>query len=317
MKGGLSRHGTHVLSRHGTHVAVGSGTLAVTVGPVRAHGVSAEPFAPPLPLPWLLAGAGATVALTALLLAVAGDFPAGTRSLATVSASRFDRLRLATRVGFLALVVGAILAGLFDRQVPTENVATVFVWPVWLKGVAIVAILAGSPWRTLSPWRALYDGLCRLEGRRLKFRSYPARLGSVPALLAFLALVGVVENLTTVPRSPALTAGLVAGLTALLLFGGVVFGPGWFARADPLDVLYRLLGRTAPLSIDRDESGDATLVVRAPWQDTTRPLGDRALAAFVVAAVYTVSFDGFVETPEYRAVFFGVREMTGLGPQAR
>jgi hypothetical protein len=35
--------------------------------------------------------------------------------------------------------------------------------------------------------------------------------------------------------------------------------------------------------------------------------------AFVVAAVYTVSFDGFTSTPEYQALLFGVRDAMGPG----
>jgi hypothetical protein len=68
-------------------------------------------------LSWLLAGAGLTVVLTALVLAVAGDAPAGTRPLATIPGPWFDRVRLTARVVFLALVFGAVLAGLFDRLV--------------------------------------------------------------------------------------------------------------------------------------------------------------------------------------------------------
>jgi hypothetical protein len=39
-----------------------------------------------------------------------------------------------------------------------------------------------------------------------------------------------------------------------------------------------------------------------------------ALIAFVVATVYTVSFDGFANTPEYQTVLFGVRDVLEIGP---
>jgi hypothetical protein len=40
-----------------------------------------------------------------------------------------------------------------------------------------------------------------------------------------------------------------------------------------------------------------------------------AVAAFAVAAVYTVSFDGFTNTRSYQTVLFGVRETLGTGPE--
>ena len=66
-------------------------------------------------------------------------------------------------VGFLV----AIGHGLFGPQVEAENFATVFVWAVWIKGVGILSILLGNPWRVLSPWQALYKGLSRLKDVRL------------------------------------------------------------------------------------------------------------------------------------------------------
>jgi hypothetical protein len=95
--------------------------------------------------------------------------------------------------------------------------------------------------------------------------------------------------------------------------GGVVFGPQWFDHADALGVLYRLLGRAAPLQVLRSESGESALVARVPWRACRDRLSPSAVA-FVVAAVYTVSFDGFAESPEYRALFFAVRDALGVGP---
>ncbi len=286
--------------------------FVAAVGPASAHGVTGEAFEAPLPLPYLLAGAGATVGLTAVLLAVAGRVPAPGQTLGTVPAGVASRIATAARLGFLALATAVVLAGLVGRQVATDNLATVVVWPVWLKGVAVLAVLAGSPWRALSPWRAVYVVLCHVEGDRLEWRAYPDRLGTWPALVGFLLVVGVAANLTTLPSSPARTAGLVSALALLLVGGAVVFGPTWFARADPFEAFYRLLGRTAPVSVERADDGHR-IVGRAPWLGTSRPVADWGLVAFVIAAVYTVSFDGFVETPAYQRLLFGVREATGLG----
>jgi hypothetical protein len=126
--------------------------------------------------------------------------------------------------------------------------------------------------------------------------------------------VGIAANLTVIPRSPTMTAVLVAGYALTMLLGAVAYGPQWFERADPLDAFYRLFGRVAGVRLSRTADGGLSVGVRPPWRDCRRPVAGLALVAFVVAAVYTVSFDGFVNTSRYRTVLFGVRDALGLGP---
>jgi hypothetical protein len=217
------------------------------------------------------------------------------------------------RILFLFGFAVALLDGLLGRQVAAENLATAFVWPVWIKGVALVAVLVGDPWPVLSPWRTIYDGLTRLEGRPVALAEYPARLGQWPAVVGFLALVGVVENLTAVPNSPRATAVVVAGYALVMVLGAVAFGPAWLRRADAFAVFYRLLGRVAPLRTTRQPDGGYALAAVPPWRRTAASAGSFAVVAFVVAAVYTVSFDGFTSTPEYQTLLFGVRDAMGPG----
>lgn len=290
--------------------------LLLFVGRASAHRVGGTRFDAPLPLPLLLAGAGLTVALTAVLLGAVETVPTRRRTLSTVSPARARTVRRVASVGFLAAVAVALATGALGRQAQFENLATVFVWPVWLKGVGLIAIAAGTPWPTISPWRTVYRGLSKLEGEAIRLRRYPPWLGSWPALAGVLALVGVVENLTVLPGSPAGTAAVVAAYGLFAVGGSVVFGEQWFARADPLEVLYRLFGRVAPLRFERTADAGYEIAVRTSWTGTSRPVSDGALAAVVVAAVYTVSFDGFAATPEFQTVLFAAREVTGLGPTA-
>jgi hypothetical protein len=203
---------------------------------------------------------------------------------------------------------------LVGTQVGAKSLATMFVWPVWFRGVGLYAIVFCSPWRTLAPWRTLYDALCRLEGSELALLGrYPSWLGRWPALVGFAVLVGVLENLTIVPGSPRATAAVVAGYGALMLAGAVVFGRDWLDRADALSVLYDLLGRVAPIRPRRTAAGGYRISLRAPWRGCARPIADFSLVTFAVAAVYTVSFDGFTSTPEFQRLLFDARAALGVG----
>lgn len=290
--------------------------VVVVVGLLAASGVAAahpglgSKFDAPLPLPLLFGGAALTVAATAGYLAAADrEVSVDDRSLARIGPGFADLLRTFGRVGFLLLFAVVLLDGAFGRQAQLENLATVLVWPLWLKGVAVLSVLAGSPWRVLSPWRSLYRGLCRLEGRTIALRAYS--LGSWPALCGVLIL-GFVENLTVVPREPLPTTALLAGYTLLMLLGGVAFGPAWFDRADVLSVLYRLLGRVRVLDVRRSSMGGYDLRLRPPWRGALDPVPVPEVGV-VVAAVFTVSFDGFRETPEFGTVIAVTRGAVGPG----
>jgi hypothetical protein len=75
-----------------------------------------------------------------------------------------------------------------------------------------------------------------------------------------------------------------------------------------------LLGRVAPLSIGRADDGALAIGLRPPWRGCTTPVTGPAVVVLVVAAVYTVSFDGFTNTRLYQNVLFGTRELLGTGP---
>ena len=279
-------------------------------GVASAHPGIGSKFDAPVPLPLLFGGAALTVASTAGYLAVA-DRPVrtGDRPLARVAPSTAQGLRVLGRGGFLLVFVAVLVDGAFGRGAQLENLATVVVWPLWLKGVAVAAVVAGSPWRVLSPWRTLYRGLCRLEGTEIAGRGYS--LGAWPALAGVL-LLGFVENLTVVPREPLPTTALLAGYASVMLLGGVAFGPAWFDRADALAVLYGLFGRVRIVDVRRTRRGGYELRLRPPWSGTLDPVSIPEVGV-VVAAVFTVSFDGFRETPEFAAAAAVTREAFGPG----
>ncbi|MEF8801965.1 MAG: hypothetical protein V5A56_13180 [Halolamina sp.] len=272
-------------------------------------------FEAPLPLSLLFGGAGVTVALTAILLAFTVEQPTGERVpnvQLPVSPTTAAGLRATARTVFALAFVLTVATGLLGRQVQAENFATVFTWAVWLKGVAVLAALIGSPWRVLSPWQSLYDGLVRVEGSRIALLGdYPSRFGVWPALAAYGLWIGIGENLTAIPRSPTGTALLLVSYTLVMLGGGLAFGPAWFRNADALAVLYRLFGRVGPVAVTRTEEGGYRVGLRPPWQRCTQAVEGLAVTAFVVATVYTVSFDGFTSTPEYQTVRFAVQDVVG------
>jgi len=302
-------------------LAVAALWLSASAGVASAHGTVGSAAAAPIPLWLLYTGAGGTVALTAVWLAVgdrAGDADERTAAPRSVTVPVWLARALGNvgrALGLVALV--AVLAfGVVGPQIRSANVATVLFWPVWLKGLGLLAVLVGSPWPVVSPWETVYRGLTRLEGAPPRLLgAYPEWLEEWPAVAGFALVVGVAENLTTLPRSPRLTAVLVAGYALVMLLGALAFGPAWLRRADALAVLYRLLGLVAPLSVGR-EAGGYRVALQAPWQSCTRSVRSVSTAAFVVLALYTVSFDGLAETTAFQSLLAATRGLAGPVPAA-
>jgi hypothetical protein len=294
--------------------------LGVGVGPavVSAHDIAGSRFDAPIPLPLLLAGAGATVALTALWLAVTDRKRTPDerrRHVFTVSRSLAEPLQIASKGLFLAVVGVAIAVGVLGRQVAATNLATVFTWPVWFRGLALLALVVGNPWQFLSPWRTIYDALVRLEGRPFALLgTYPTALGDWPAVVGFIVLIGFVENLTVIPQSPRLTAVTLAVYALVMLGGVLLYGETWLSRVDPLGAFYRLFGRVGALASSKTDEGGFRVAIRPPWQGCLSPLRSTALVVFVVTLVYTVSFDGFTETRLFQTLLFGTRDVFRTGP---
>jgi hypothetical protein len=283
--------------------------LSLLSGTATAHEIAGTRFDAPLPLPLLFGGAGVTVAATAWWLARTD----GALDWTETSRWRLPAPALGRRLlqGAGLSVFAAVLGfGLFGPRIPAENPAVLVTWAIALKGIGVVSVVAGSPWRWLSPWRTLYDALAALEGSDLSVFDYPEWLGAWPATAWFVVLVGVVENVTEIPGSPRLTAAFVAAYALYALVGGLAFGSDFFERADALAVLYRLLGSVSPL-----DWREGTVALRAPWRTCSRPPDYRGVAAFVVAAVYTVSFDGFSNTPEYQDAFLAATDVAGVYAQ--
>lgn len=291
--------------------------LTLVPGEVLAHEVGGNRFESPIPLPLLLAGAGATVAITALWLGRSGRPPetAWSYRIGGISATVVRAVRVFAVVVFSLGVLAALAAGFLGPRAAAENFAPAFIWAVWFKGLGLLAMLIGTPWVLLSPWRNVHRLLSRLEGESLSMIDYPDWVGVWPAVVGFVLVVGVAENIVGVPQRPPLTAGLVAAFALVMIIGGVVYGSAWFNQGDAFAVFYRLLGRVAPLESSRTVDGGYEVTCRVPWRGCMRPIDRPGAVTFIVAAVYTVSFDGFTSTPEFQSLLFAARDVLGTGQQ--
>ncbi|MEX2080211.1 MAG: hypothetical protein WEC33_01225, partial [Dehalococcoidia bacterium] len=131
--------------------------------PAAAHGFG-QRFDLPLPLSFWVAGAGASIVLSFVVMAifvrerpVESEYP------------RFNLLRLrpfrwlahpamvwAIRTISVFIFAITIAAGLFGEQDSYANIITTMVWVIWWVGVAFVCALVGNLWTLVNPLRTIF-----------------------------------------------------------------------------------------------------------------------------------------------------------------
>lgn len=257
----------------------------------------------PVPLGYFVVGAALTVALSLVVAAVfVREASRGEAEGArTVSLGPLLPLLHATgRVLGIVLLCAVVVAGLYGTRNPEMNLAPVLVWIIWWVGLSYAVACFGNFWPALDPWRTLFDGLDALARRRGRAAgialgmAWPARLGAWPAVFLLLLFVWLE---VIYPRSalPSQLAWLALAWSALTLAGMVCFGrETWQRNADVFSIYFSTLGRFAPVVAGSD---GRSITLRLPGRGLiVAGLDTAAMAAFVIAMLTTVLFDGLLTT---------------------
>ena len=285
-------------------------------GPALAHGFGAR-YDLPIPLPLYLAGAGLTVVLTFLMLALfmRSAAPIDEYRRIDLTHTACGRLLgapgmlLAWRVLGVALFVLVVAAGLFGTQRPLKNIAPVMVWAIWWVGMAYVSALIGNLWALLNPLDTLFQWAESLYARTRPGRKlalgwhYPDALGAWPAVILFLAFVWT-EVAWEHSDSPAHLATAMLAYAALTWLGMLAFGRvQWLRCGETFALVFGLLARFAPAAHRDAGAGKPSLELRpyAVGLLSREPVSGSHIV-LVLAMLAAVSFDGFMETPHWAAV---------------
>jgi hypothetical protein len=293
--------------------------LALVAGPAGAHAFGAR-YDLPLPLDYYLAGAGAAVALSFVVMAVfvahRGSVPLRTALVVWCDpdASPVWRgLALFLRGIGIAVFLLIVAAGLFGVASATKNIAPLLVWVVWWVGFLLLCAFAGNLWPALDPWTSIHD--LAVRGRpATPQRGWPARLSGWPAVLLFLAFAWA-ELVGPFGENPRALAIAILAYSVLAWAGMAAFGrAAWHRNADPFRRVFGLIGGFAIFGRGRSLPG-RPLVIRLPGAGLLERRTERlADVAFVMTLLATVTFDGFSETPLWAAFLDWIARDPALRP---
>ena len=237
--------------------------VALAAHPAYAHGFG-ERYDLPVPLGYYMVGAGATVALSFVVI---GVFVRGAPGLygywrynlfsrrwlaALLQSHLFTCVAQAAAV-FLFLLV--IAAGVFGDRSPSANFAPTFVWVIWWVGLGFFVALVGNLWALMNPWSVLFGWA---EALKRRFRpdsdldmgfEYPARLGAWPAFALFLVFAWL-ENAFPGASDPLNIALLVMAYSVITWAGMLLFGRRvWLRYGEGFSIVFGFLARFAPTEV--------------------------------------------------------------------
>ena len=277
---------------------------------VYAHGFG-ERYDLPVPLGLYVAGSGAAVALSFVVIGLfvrgahgVRDYPRlallrwaerGPVALAVASAV------LAARVVAAAVFVLVIAAGLLGDQAPTNNLAPAMVWVVWWVGLAYASALVGDLWALVNPWSTLF-AWAEAAYRRLRpgselslRRPYPAEWGAWPGVALF-AVYAWAELVYADAAVPVRIGQMAVVYSAVTWAGMFVFGRDvWLRNGEAFSLAFGFLARFSPTEVR-----ERTLYLR-PYAAglLRRETVSTSMMVFVVLLLATVTFDGLMATPAW------------------
>ena len=227
-----------------------------------AHGFG-ERYDLPVPLNYFLVGAGATVALSFVVIGFfvhhrpgSFDYPRynllGPRWLASVLTSPI--LLVAIKAVSVALFGLVMITTLFGSNKPIENFSPVFVWIIWWVGMSYISALLGNIWALINPWKIIFQWAETLIGSssdrpETGMYRYPDRWGAWPALMLFLFFAWL-ENVYAHASTPRNLGILVLGYSAITWGGMLAFGKHrWLQSGEAFSVLFSLFARFSPTEV--------------------------------------------------------------------
>lgn len=271
---------------------------------VFAHGIGGAKDLP-IPAEYAMAGAGAALAVSFIVLALAWRTPRfdATRNgrpapawlASLVDSAGFTVALRAVGLAFTAYVGWAALAGPDLLTNPTFGVVYVLLWV----GIVPASLLFGPFYRSVSPLRTLHLLFTRATGGRpdTGLLTLPRWVGCWPAALGLLAFVWLE---LVYPGSTYLTPLRLwfAVYIAVVVVGAAVYGDRWFAAADPFEVYSTLVGQLSVFG-RLGERGDGALVLRSPLGNLDGVRAQPGLVGVVAVLFGSTAFDSFKDSTEW------------------
>lgn len=269
---------------------------------VLAHGVGGSTDLP-IPLSYALIGGLWALIVTFAVMAVAWRTPRfdpdkSGRVLPMWVTDTVDSTAVRAMLAVIALLTTAWVgvAAIWGPQGSGNTLPGAFYVLLWV-GLVAGSVVIGPIWRVISPartiWRLLHAR--RTEGAG-NGRRYPESWGYWPAVLGLFAFVWL-ELASPDPGSLIAIKVWILCYAVAMYGGAAVFGPRWFARADPFEVYSVTVSRLAPFRRNRDTG---RIVVGNPLDHLPSMPVRPGTVAVMAVLLGSTAFDSFSQSKGFR-----------------
>lgn len=301
--------------------AVATGAFLVEPGTAFAHGIGGRADLP-VPVSWFAVGAGVVIVITFVMLNSMWTEPRlleeptrpATRSRATRIGARCLQV-----VGIAGLAI-VVIAGFGDGTASSLNVTPALVFVMFWLVVPFVGIVIGDWWHWLNPWATLSKWINRGRPER---EDWVQRFGVWGATAAFIAFTWL-ELVAPDNSDPSYLATAAVVYSVAVLAAGFFAGPHSGLRLfEAFHTYNQLTAAIAPVELVPHDAVGTTTVAATPGvvrRGLLRALPAipewPGLAAFAVAMIGTVTYDGLSSTEWWSTVFADVRREVWFGTVA-
>ncbi len=252
-----------------------------------AHGIGGRADLP-APL-WLTLYAGGTAVIVTFLALLAFWTRQRYARGAEVSTDRIHPVRpglIAARIAGMVVWIATVAVGILGSSDATKSPVPTWFWVWFWVGLAPISVLFGPVWRWMNPLRTVISVIRGALGVH-PARPIPPRWGIWPAvgsLSVFLWFELVFDR----SDHPGVIVAFIIGYSAVIVAGGIRYGPDWCSRADGFEVYSTLFGYLSP--IWRRPNG--RLGLRNPLRRLATVPRTPGVAAFTCLVLGATAFDG-------------------------
>ena len=229
-----------------------------------AHGFG-ERYDLPVPLNFFLVGAGATVALSFVVI---GLFMRRRPVSSSFHYPRYNLLRptwprhiltgrtvlRVVRVGAVSMFGLIVATALVGTDRPIENLSPTMVWIIWWVGMGYVSVMLGNVWMLVNPWKITFEWAQAIMGgpsstRRQGMFPYPERLDIWPAVAVFVVFAWL-ESVYSDAAQPQKLGSFIVLYSLVTWSGMAAFGKHqWLRRGEAFTVLFGFFARFSPTEV--------------------------------------------------------------------
>jgi hypothetical protein len=154
-----------------------------------------------------------------------------------------------------------------------------------------LSVFVGDLWRFVSPFETISRII--FSPSKEPLLRYPDWLGYFPAFIFYYFLIWFELLSYGAGAVPSVVGEVLIGYAALSVFGAGLFGiEEWFTRADFFTVFFGLIGRFAPIKIEKGHVSVQSFAERLVAEQTV----SMSLLFFVLFMLASTAFDGLEET---------------------